>query len=187
MEKKLTYILIPLTIAMFAIGTFWVISFTMGSVALFIPGIIISYLIYLKTFYYYSHQSDKLLTLYLLALAIQLIHFTEEYLTGFTTALPKLLGSVPYPVDYWLTFNMVAYALFILGGIVLYKRIKEYMIIPLFFILFGVLFNGIAHVLLSIYVKGYFPGLYTALIYLVLGPVMLLRINRLGKFNSSIT
>ena len=56
---------------------------------------------------------------------------------------------------------MVAYFIFILGGIVIFKRIKELMIIPVFFILLGVLLNAVAHILVSIYIGGYFPGLYT--------------------------
>jgi hypothetical protein len=63
-----------------------------------------------------------------------------------------------------------------MGGIILFKRIKELMIIPLFFILAGVLFNSIAHILISMYIGGYFPGLYTVLIYLVLGPILIQRV-----------
>lgn len=181
MEKKPKQVLISLTIAILAIVGFWIISYTLGSVAMFIPGVIISYIYYLKTFYQESNNSDTILPLYLLAIALQLIHFTEEYLTGFTTKLPKILGGEPYPVDYWLTFNMIAYAIFILGGIALFKKMKEWMIIPVFFILIGVLFNGVAHLLLAVYVGGYFPGLFTALIYLVLGPLLLLKINEITK------
>lgn len=47
------------------------------------------------------------------------------------------------------------------------------MIIPIFFVLAGVVLNGVGHVLISIYVDGYFPGLYTALIYFILWPLLL--------------
>jgi hypothetical protein len=110
-----------------------------------------------------------------------MIHFAEEYLTGFTTALPALIGAEPYPINYWLTFNMVAYFIFILGGIVLFQKMKGLMIIPIFFILAGVVLNGIGHLLLSLYVGGYFPGLYTALIYLVLGPMLMKKLFVLSR------
>ncbi len=116
---------------------------------------------------------DRILPLYLLALSIQMLHFTEEYLTSLVTALPGLFGQDPYPEDYWLVFNMSAYSFFLLGGIVLYKRIKELAIIPLFFILVGVVFNSIAHIGLAFYTNAYFPGLYTALFYVLLAPPLL--------------
>ena len=97
-------------------------------------------------------------------------------MANFTTAMPALFEQEPYPTDYWLVFNMVAYFIFILGGIALYKERKEYAIIPLFFILVGVLLNGIAHIGLSIYSGGYFPGMITAVLYLVIGPVLMKRI-----------
>jgi hypothetical protein len=50
------------------------------------------------------------------------------------------------------------------------------MIIPLFFIIVGVLLNAIGHIMASIYVGGYFSGLYTALLYVVIGPIMMNRI-----------
>ncbi len=114
--------------------------------------------------------------LYLLVLGIQFIHFTEEYLTDFIIEVPKLLGREEYPVDYWLIFNMVAYFIFIIGGIILFKRIKELMIIPLFFVVVGVILNSIGHIIISIYVGGYFSGLYTALIYAIIGPLLMKRI-----------
>jgi len=50
------------------------------------------------------------------------------------------------------------------------------MIIPLFFILVGVLLNSIGHILISLYVGGYFSGLYTAIIYIIIGPILIKRV-----------
>ncbi len=116
---------------------------------------------------------DQILPLYLLALSIQMLHFTEEYLTSLVTELPAILGQDPYPEDFWLVFNMSAYSLFLLGGIVLHKRIKELAIIPIFFILVGVVLNAVGHIGLAVYTNSYFPGLYTALFFLFLGPPLL--------------
>ncbi len=163
-------------ITIIAIIIFWIVSSTLTSVIVFIPGVIISYILYLNTFYRKTPSPERILPLYLLALGIQFIHFTEEYLTEFTLVVPKLLGQVEYPVDYWLIFNMVAYFIFIIGGIILFKRKKEFMIIPLFFILVGVLLNSVGHILIAIYVGGYFSGLYSALIYVVIGPILMKRV-----------
>ena len=111
---------------------------------------------------------ENILPLYLLALSIQMLHFTEEYLTGFVVELPKLFNQEPYPEDFWLVFNMAAYSFFIMGAVVLYKKIKELAVIPLFFILVGVVLNPIAHLGLSIYTGAYFPGLYTSILYFFL-------------------
>ena len=176
MTKLNKQILIPLVIASIAIVIFWIVSLTLNSVIVFIPGVIVTYLLYLITFYKKTPNPERILPIYLLALGIQFIHFTEEYLTDFTVVVPNLLGREEYPMDYWLVFNMAAYFVFVIGGIILFKKIKELMIIPLFFILVGVLLNSIGHILISVYVKGYFSGLYTALIYIVIGPTLIKRV-----------
>lgn len=170
------HILIPLFIAIAMIAIFWIVSSTISSVIVFIPGVIVSYILYLNTFYKNTPSPERILPIYLLALAIQFIHFTEEYLTDFTIEVPKLLGQEEYPMDYWLVFNMVAYSVFIIGGIILFKQIKELMIIPLFFILVGVLLNSFGHIMIAIYVGGYFSGLYSALIYVLIGPILMKRV-----------
>jgi len=142
-------------------------------VILFIPGIILSFILYLVYLKHRSPDPDRVVPLYLLALGIQFLHFAEEYTTGFTTELPKLIGQEAYPIGYWLVFNMVAYFVFAIGGIILFKRINSLLIIPIFFILVGVMLNAVGHIILSLYTGGYFPGLYTALLYTVIGPILL--------------
>ena len=58
----------------------------------------------------------------------------------------------------------------------MFKQIKELMIIPLFFILVGVLLYSLGPILISIYVGEYFSGLYTALIYIIIGPILMKRV-----------
>ncbi|MGI9545910.1 MAG: hypothetical protein ACR2MM_01635 [Flavobacteriaceae bacterium] len=166
-------IYIPLFISILAIGIFYWVGFIISAVWLFVPATIITFLIYLSTFYKKMPAPNQILPIYLLALSIQMLHFAEEYLTGFVVELPLLFGQDPYPEDYWLVFNMAAYAFFIIGGIVLLKRIKELAFIPLFFILVAAIFNPIAHLGLSIYKAGYFPGLYTAVIYIIIAPFLI--------------
>ncbi|MGB5692081.1 MAG: HXXEE domain-containing protein [Flavobacteriaceae bacterium] len=164
---------IPIIISLLAIGIFGWVGYIISAVWLFIPATLIAFLIYLRKAYKKMPPPERILPLYLLALSIQMLHFTEEYLTSLVTELPALFGQEPYPEDYWLVFNMSAYAFFLLGGIVLYKRIKELAIIPLFFILVGVAFNAAAHIGLALYTNSYFPGLYTAMFYLLLAPPLL--------------
>ena len=166
-------IIIPLIICLLAIGVFGWVGYIISAVWLFIPAVILALLIYLGKSYRKMPAPDRILPLYILALSIQMLHFTEEYLTSLVTELPALFGQDPYPEDYWLVFNMSAYSFFLLGGIVLYKRIKELAIIPIFFILVGVVLNAVAHIGLAVYTNSYFPGLYTALFYLLLAPPLL--------------
>lgn len=170
--------IIPLFISLLAIGVFSWVGYIISVVWFFVPAMILTYFIYLQTAYKKMPPPDRILPLYLLALSIQMLHFTEEYLTSLVTELPALLGEAPYPEDYWLVFNMSAYSFFLLGGVVLYKRIKELAIIPLFFILVGVVFNAVAHIGLAIYTNSYFPGLYTALVYVLLAPPLLRAVLR---------
>ena len=177
-------ILVTLLVSILAIAIFWKVSATLYSVIVFIPGVIISCLLYFQVFYKKELNSEKLLPLYLFAMGNQLIHFTEEYLTGFVVAAPDLLGLDGFPVDYWLVFNMSAYCVFIIGGIVLFRRINAFMIIPLFFIMVGVILNSIGHILISIYVGRYFPGLYTALIHLFIGMLIIKKITTIRNFKN---
>ena len=81
----------------------------------------------------------------------------------------------------WMAFSLSAFALFVIGAIIIYKEIRELMIIPIFFILGGVLMNAIGHLLISLYVGEYFPGLYTAFILLPLGPILIRRLLASGR------
>ena len=166
-------IYIPLFICLLAIAIFIWVGLVISTVWLFVPAAIITYLIYLNSFFKLMPSPKKILPLYLGALSIQMLHFGEEYLTGFVVELPKLMGQEPYPEDFWLVFNMAAYSFFIMGAIVLYKKIKELAVLPIFFILVGVILNPLAHLSLTIYKGAYFPGLYTAFLYFALAPFIL--------------
>ena len=181
------YIVIPLTIVAVSILIFIKVASELSSVLLFIPAIIVTYIIYLNTFYKHTPKPDRILPLYLLLLSVQFLHFTEEFLTDFHIEVPKLIGQEAYSLEYWLTFNMVAYFIFTIGGIIIFKRLKEFMIIPLFFIITGVILNSIGHILISIYVGSYFSGLYTSFIYLVIGPILIKRIVEETKSRGQIS
>ena len=167
MNKKLVHKLIPVLISALAIIIFWLSSRTMPVVIIFIPGVILSFLLS-RIIPRKSEYLPSFLNIYLIALAVQMLHFAEEYTMGFVKELPSLLGADPYPLEYWVNFNMIAYAIFILGAIVLYKNLKALVIVPVFFVVVGAIINAFGHLALSIYAGGYFPGLYTSLLYWVI-------------------
>ncbi len=170
-------IIIPLITSVIMIAIFSLVSLQISAVLIFIPGTIVTLIIYFKTFYKRSPDPDRFLSLYLLALSIQFVHFIEEYVNDFTVKVPALIGMPPNPEQFWIIFNMVAYSIFIIGGIIIFRGIKELMIIPLFFIVVGVIMNSVGHILISLYTGGYFPGLYTAIIYVLLIPSIISRMR----------
>ena len=119
---------------------------------------------------------ERVLPVYLLALAIQFLHFTEEYVYGFHERVTEIMaGMPPFNVNVFVAFNMIAYSLFLLAGLAMYKGMKFPMIIVWFFAIV-VLGNAIWHLLLTLRVGGYFPGLYTSFAGWILGPILLKRL-----------
>ncbi len=169
---------IPLVIALLMISGFSYFSAGPTLLYTFVPGVVTALIFYFLTFYKKTPQPNKILPLYLLALAVQFLHFTEEYITGFYYKFPALFNAPAYDVDVFLVFNMLAYSLFVMGAVAIYKGVKSAMLVPLFFAVYGTIGNSIAHLIFAIMAKSYFPGLYTSLIYWILGPMLLITIWR---------
>lgn len=170
--KNKHLIIIATLMALAMITVFWLFSSGWSLRLTFIPGVVLAYALLLLTVRRKAPDSTSLLPLYLLALAVQMLHFAEEYVTGFYSKFPELFGGAAYSVDTFVVFNMSAYFLFVLGAIMLYRKVREPMMIPLFFIAYGVIGNALSHLVFAIIAGGYFPGLYTSLIYWVLAPLL---------------
>jgi hypothetical protein len=139
----------------------------------FVPVMIVAFVCYLRTSYREMPKAERVLPVYLVALAIQFLHFTEGYVYGFHQRVTEIMaGMPPFNVNVFVAFNMIAYSLFLLAGVGMYKGMKFPMILVWFF---AVVFlgNAIWHLLLTLRAGGYFPGLYTSLAGWVLGPVLL--------------
>jgi len=158
------------------ISTFILGSSGISLIVTFVPGVIAALLFYFFTVFKKQPEPDNILPLYLLGLGIQFLHFAEEYMTGFNHKFPALFKSPEYPIDTFILFNMFAYFMFALGAIMIYKKITPPMIIPLFFVAYGIVGNAISHLIYCIVVGGYFPGVYTSIIYWIIGPMIIKRI-----------
>ena len=144
----------------------------------FAPAMILAFVCYLRTSYREMPKAERILPVYLVALAIQFLHFTEEYVYGFQFRVTEIMaGMPPFNANVFLAFNMIAYCLFLLAGLGMYKGMKFPMIIVWFFAI-CILGNSIWHLLLTLRVGGYFPGLYTSLAGWILGPILLKRLWR---------
>lgn len=120
----------------------------------------------------WSFASRSLQPTYGVALAIFLLHACEEFLTGFQRRLPALVG------DHWtdrqfLVFNAAWFATFVVAGWALRQRHPLAVLIVLFFALGGGVGNGIAHLLIVVSQRGYFPGAWTAPLCLLVGTALL--------------
>ena len=166
-------IIIPCIIAVIMTITFSYLSEGLSLILTFVPAIPIALWLYFKTCYNRAILVSKVLPLYLLGIGFQLIHFTEEYLFGFHEKFGPLFGGGPYNHNLFVAFNMIAYLLFILGGISFYKDFKPLMFVGMFFIVYGMLGNAIGHIAYCIIVKGYFPGIYTSFLNLLVAPVLI--------------
>ena len=138
---------------------------------------VLAFICYLRTSYRVMPDAARVLPVYLVALAIQFLHFTEEYIYGFQFRITEMMaGMPPFDVNVFVAFNLVAYSLFLLAGLGMYIGMKFPMVIVWFFSI-CVLGNAIWHLLLTLKVGGYFPGLYTSFPGRIVGPMLLKRLG----------
>jgi len=166
-------IIVPCIIALAMTIVFTSLSEGLSLIVTFVPAIPIALWLYFKTCYNRTIPVSKVLPLYLLGIGFQLVHFTEEYLFGFHEKFGPLFGGNTYNHNLFVSFNMFAYLLFILGAISFYKNFKPLMFVAMFFIVYGMAGNAFGHIAYCIMVKGYFPGIYTSLLNLLLAPVLI--------------
>jgi Protein of unknown function with HXXEE motif len=172
--ERMMNLIAPAVIAIISIVIFFLVH--PAQRLSFVPVMVMAFICYLRSSYLEMPKVERVLPLYLVALAIQFLHFTEEYVYGFHQRITEVMaGMPPFDVNVFVAFNMIAYALFLLAGVGMYKGLKFPMIIVWFFA-FAVLGNAVWHLLLTLRVGGYFPGLYTSFAGWILGPILLRRL-----------
>lgn len=116
--------------------------------------------------------------IYFGALAWQFIHFTEEFITGFRNDFPPLFHAPGYSAELFVGINMFSYFVFTLAFLLVFAKGLNFLYVPvLFFAVYGAVGNAIAHVLWVAWERAYFPGFFTALVYWVIGPMLLVRLT----------
>lgn len=114
----------------------------------------------------------RLVGLGVVALGLQVTHGVEELLTGFYDAFPRMLDLAPWGVRAFITFNvawLIVWATSLIG-VARGRRVAEW---PLWFLALALVANGVAHPLLALARRGYFPGLGTAPLVGVAGLLLL--------------
>ena len=112
-----------------------------------------------------------------IATAIQGVHFVEELTTGFHTRFPALLGLDPMPLSFFVSFNLMWIAIWIISVPLLRLRRRAAFFAAWFLAIAGVL-NGAAHPMMALASGGYFPGLITSPLIGIAGVVLLQRLQR---------
>ncbi len=109
---------------------------------------------------------------------VQAGHFVEELATGFHRLFPELLGLSPWSLRFFVSFNLVWIAAWMLSlwGLGARRRIALF---PLWFLGIAGLANGLAHPALSLRTGGYFPGLISSPAVGILGVLLLRRLGRI--------
>lgn len=141
--------------------------------ALLSVGLVIAYLLWVAA--RWKNDPAAVLPMYLLAIAVQCLHFAEEYVTGFQRQFPKLIG-YEWSDARFVTFNMAWLAVFVLAGLGIYRRVQLAYLVALFLALAGGVGNGAGHLLLGATQGKYFPGMATAPFCLLMGIALLTRL-----------
>jgi hypothetical protein len=166
-------IVLPALLAGTAIAGFVRVSRGLTLIVTFVPAMAVSLLCHVLTTARGLPDARTFRSIYLVALAVQFVHFAEEYVTGFYRRWPvEIFRTRPYDLNTFVLINMVSNAIFVLPLIAIERRVRTPMHIAWFFTLMGAIGNAVQHPIYAFKVRGYFPGLYTSTIYWVLGPML---------------
>ena len=169
----------------FAIGTIIAIAMATAFATLshgrslwvtFLPGLGFAWLVFawMQVRRIELPRAEKFAPLFFAVLAIQFLHFAEEFMTGFRTFFPALYAGAPYGENLFVWFNMISYAAFTLACVLAFYKNLRFLLVPvLFFIIYGATGNAISHTWWAIDAGAYRPGLITAQAYWIAGPVLL--------------
>jgi len=135
---------------------------------------------------YSSEEIDRIIRLYVVGIAFQCLHFTEEFVTGFYIRVPPFLGFVPWLPEFFVTFNLIWIALWLLAAVGIRSRIRV-AFFPVWFFAIGMVGNAIWHPLLCLATGGYFPGLFTSPFAGVIGVILLKRLWKLTDAKADAT
>ncbi len=92
----------------------------MGPAIIFLSGgLMLAYAVWVTA--RWKNDAAEVLPIYLLAVTVQCLHFTEEYVTGFQHKFPELFG-YDWSDPRFVTFNMLWIAAFALAGLGIYRR-----------------------------------------------------------------
>lgn len=106
--------------------------------------------------------------IFVIAIAAQCIHFSEEAPTGLNVRLPELFGLPPVALSVFATVNLVAIGVWIVSVPGL-RAGQTGAFFAAWFLALASVFNVVGHPAFAVVTGGYFPGLATSLLVGVTG------------------
>ena len=165
--------ILPAIFVIIFITVYGIKSQGFSTILTFGGSMLIAYIFYLLTSFKKMPDPENVLPVYLIAIAIQLIHFIEEFTTQFFVRFPvEIYNSNPYSANEFVISQMFVYILFIIGALGVYKKWKFTMVFVWFLVIMMYVVNTIQHPIYAIMVKGYFPGLYSSLTGFIMAPIL---------------
>ncbi len=138
---------------------------------------IIAYAAWLVLNYREPADPDRVLTLYLLVIAGELVHQIEEYIAGFPQQSAKTLNASAMTPNFFVVMILILAAIGVTAAVGLQygHPLANYV---MWFIVIGPGFvNGIAHIIFPFMVgEWYFPGLLTVWLPLIPGTILIRRL-----------
>ena len=165
--------------AFFVVVVIFVNHAVMGSATNLLGlGLIVAYLMWAAAIW--LNDPLPIVPLYLIGIAVQALHFLEEYLTGFQSKFPAFFD-YQWSDKRFLIFNLVWLAVFLLAALGVWLGLRLAYLIVFFFAIAGEIGNGLGHLALSITQRRYFPGLITAPVVLIIGVALLTKLLRTAE------
>ena len=122
----------------------------------------------------------RFVKLFLVGIAFQCLHFTEEFITRLYELLPQLLGIQTWSKEFFVVFNLSWIFIWILSVVGIKNNFRA-AFIPTWFFALMMTANGIIHPLLAVAVGGDFPGLITSPNVGILGILILDTLLKMTK------
>ena len=108
-----------------------------------------------------SKALDRVTRTYLVGIALQCLHFIEEFVAGFQLSAPQFLGLVSWSDEFFVILNLTWIALWVVSAVGLRANLRI-AFFPAWFFAVAMIGNVLWHPLLSLATGGYFPGLFTS-------------------------
>jgi hypothetical protein len=130
-------------------------------------GLMISWFIWAANSSIYENRF-KICLIYSVGILVQGVHFLEEYFMDFHIIFPGFFGYT-WSGGRYITFNLIYLFLFSAAAWGAVRNVRPAFLIVWFFTLIAGIGNGIFHPLVSVYQGGYFPGLVSSPLLLIIG------------------
>lgn len=172
-----------IVVALFIVAVIWAGLVNMGLAYVVIVGgsAGIAYFAWLLTTYRKPVDPEKVLPLYLLVVATEMIHMTEEVVAGFSEDFSHLFHVAITGQVFAASFLIVS-AIGVLAAIGLLYRNPTANYFVWFFAVGPGIVNGIAHFVFPIMAGTfYFPGLITVLMPFIVSVILIIRLVTEGE------